>query len=214
MLNDLEKEKIKAEEIYRLEVRSKIPNQKASIWKFINSPFGLWFLSTIAVGFITWGYSILQSKYEQNRIINERVRRLDIEIFERVYAYDVALRSIVDDKGKNTGVWLKALEARADLLKLYSSLFTEPEPIELSSGVIIPVSNVFEEFSGRSAKGLMVELAQYLPSAEQEQIGRRIDWMEYNYIVFARRGMSVEEFYENTSNLLIERWKRYKRPPR
>ena len=50
--------------------------QKA--WDFLNSPFGLWLLTTIAVGFLSWSYSQWQAaeareKETQQRRIRKRL---------------------------------------------------------------------------------------------------------------------------------------------
>ena len=53
MLNDIEKQKIREEEIFRNEIQNEIKSSKKrrKLWKFLNSPFGLWILTTISVGY-------------------------------------------------------------------------------------------------------------------------------------------------------------------
>jgi hypothetical protein len=66
-LSEFEKLKIRSEEIYRKEV-STILNAKEdsssrkSLWLFLNSTFGIWFLSTCIIGSISFFYSQQQNK--------------------------------------------------------------------------------------------------------------------------------------------------------
>lgn len=52
-LTEEEKERIRHEEIFRAEIRESIendsPSPKKKTWKFLNSPFGVWLLSSNAV---------------------------------------------------------------------------------------------------------------------------------------------------------------------
>jgi len=73
LLNEDEKLRIQAEEIYRNEVKLRFERQdkaeswRARLWLFLNSGLGLWFLSTCIVGGITFWYAQRQQA-EQQRI--------------------------------------------------------------------------------------------------------------------------------------------------
>ena len=73
MISDQDQERIRQEEIFRQEIRREIaestPNKTLGekIWAFLNSPLGLWFLSTIAIGVLTWSFSEWQARRAQVR---------------------------------------------------------------------------------------------------------------------------------------------------
>lgn len=59
------------------------------VWKFANSNFGLWFLSTIFISSLTFGYS-LWNDYQKRQIeISEKIQRLDNEINFRLQSYNL-----------------------------------------------------------------------------------------------------------------------------
>ncbi|HMB68024.1 MAG TPA: hypothetical protein VKU85_01890 [bacterium] len=88
-LTEADRERIRAEEIFRQEVRHQLsPPSPPSKWGRIagglNRPFTLWFLSSIVVA----GLSLLYTQWEEGREERERttaeIARLDIELNERI----------------------------------------------------------------------------------------------------------------------------------
>lgn len=57
MISEEEKTIIREEEIYRQEVRKELSQSRSAIWVFLNSPFGIWVLSTIIVGSLSFMYT-------------------------------------------------------------------------------------------------------------------------------------------------------------
>jgi hypothetical protein len=110
MLSDDDKNRIRQEEFYRQEVRQALEREKSqpkSGWgkfvAFLNTGIGLWLLSSVALGFITWSYT----KWDTNRIkarenrhtaekvnleISERLHRLTMEVDEEYQQYVQAKR--------------------------------------------------------------------------------------------------------------------------
>jgi hypothetical protein len=82
MISEKDKRRITEEEVFRLEVREslaqdKLPKGKDSVlWTFLNSAFGLWVLSTTVIGCFGWVYAQWQASRENSALID----RLDIEI--------------------------------------------------------------------------------------------------------------------------------------
>jgi hypothetical protein len=75
MLSDDDKNRIRQEEFYRQEVQQALEREKSqpkSGWgkfvAFLNTGVGLWLLSSVALGFITWSYT----KWDTNRIKRAR----------------------------------------------------------------------------------------------------------------------------------------------
>lgn len=86
MLSDSEKEKIEAQEVFRQEIRSDLEKKQRSsgLWKFLNSAFGIFLLSSVVVGGISFSYKEwknvkdaeekLEQKNERNTQIRSRLR--------------------------------------------------------------------------------------------------------------------------------------------
>ncbi len=114
MLNEKEKAKIRAEEIYRQEVRKEIVLKDGNKWlTFLSSPLGIWILSTIVIGLISVGYkswqeSLQSQKTNQERISvvidegNFRVRQVDSAINKALVLYG-KIQANINTNGKILG---------------------------------------------------------------------------------------------------------------
>src|ERR1700730_14815893 len=88
MLSNEERNHIRAEEIFRAEIRESIAQQPRTTWKrflkFLNTGVGLWLLSTVALGSITTIYSSWKTEDANSRQVRNRKGRLTIEIDYRI----------------------------------------------------------------------------------------------------------------------------------
>ena len=66
------------------EVPEKTRGQKA--WDFLNSPFALWFLTSIAVGLLTWSYSEWQAVRTHEQENRQQLKQLRLELSARTAA--------------------------------------------------------------------------------------------------------------------------------
>lgn len=111
------------------------------IREWLNEPITLWFLSSVILGLITWGYT----QWEDNRAQQERnaisITKLDIEISSRVQKAVDRLNSAKD----NVGV--------KDSIKI------------LDRG-----SGVFGAFKDRPLESLLFELSWFVTSDEKSKI--------------------------------------------
>lgn len=89
MLKEEEKALIRAEEIYRLEVRRELeaskphPSRRAQLWLFLNSSIALWFLSSVVLAGLTALFTANQRSHAEQLRKAEIVRHLDTEISNR-----------------------------------------------------------------------------------------------------------------------------------
>ena len=89
-LTDWEKEKIKAEEIFRQEIRQQIENDRQSrsrlqkIQSFLESPLGLLFIGSIMVPFAIWVFSTTQSYYSKLHLRQANANSIDHELTFRI----------------------------------------------------------------------------------------------------------------------------------
>jgi hypothetical protein len=105
VLSEEERERIRAEEIFREEVRRQLVAKtppKRGFWKsgwqlmcqFMNSSFGIWLLSTVVVGAVTFEYTknLEQSKAAESA--RDTVQRLNVELSRRAAELRYEVQSI------------------------------------------------------------------------------------------------------------------------
>ena len=58
--------------------------QKSKLWEFLNSNFGLFIMSSVVISFITWSYTQWNDSLEREKVLAEKISKLETEIFYRV----------------------------------------------------------------------------------------------------------------------------------
>jgi hypothetical protein len=148
-LSEEARQRIRAEEIYREEVRREIggaPRVQSSVSKVLgalNKPLALWFLSSVVLGLIGWAYA----QWEEDRAVRAQNRaeivKLDIEMYGRLqrcsarlaFARDsLGLREAIEMLDEGSGVF-PALDNRsfAGLLLALNWLVPEEEKTDIAS---------------------------------------------------------------------------------
>jgi hypothetical protein len=97
MLTDDQKKEILEEEIYRNEIQTELKEKKKKenkAWTFLNSSFGIWLLSSVALGLITWGYSQITTAVTENKKNKTDIAKHDAEIGGRIKNYRLQLSQI------------------------------------------------------------------------------------------------------------------------
>jgi hypothetical protein len=89
VLTEEEKSRIRAEEIFRDEVRRELetkqpPSRAQKIWTFLNSSLALWFLSSVVLAGLTTAVTSYQARHTEHLRKAESERRLDTEISSRI----------------------------------------------------------------------------------------------------------------------------------
>lgn len=171
MLSEEEKTKVKAEEIYRSEIRDEINQEKAKdkpsrLWIFVNSSIFLWFLSTVAVGGITYVWTV-----EQNRRTDERIKlqkesemllarknqidKLNLEIEGRLSQFLVDVEQLVEKSPQkpiyNSPYKLQKPYTGEDIFKKWTAMKISPRNAQTASVI-------YSEFADRGIVSLIVEL--------------------------------------------------------
>ena len=59
-------------------------SSRERLWKFLNSSFGLFLLSSVGLSFLTWLYTAVSQAIEQRAVIAEKTTKLDTEISYRI----------------------------------------------------------------------------------------------------------------------------------
>ena len=140
MLTEEERQRIRLEEQYRLEIRRQIEQEKpksSRLWTFLNSTFGLWLLSAVV---ITWA-STLYTQSLNRRIEAQKaqdtakaeatknkdlVERLDLEIGYRLSQVQIHLVSLVTEWGKKKHLAFRPDKGQKDVREIIDSLSNHP----------------------------------------------------------------------------------------
>lgn len=169
MLTEDEKRRIRAEEIFRLEVRAELkaemppPSWRQRLGSWLNSSFGLWVLSSIALTGLTTGYTYYQNMRAEEVKKAEAVRRLDLEIAGRISAALAELRALKLLIGQNCPPATNAdptdaYGTAADYLDNYFYI-SEKNPIDLST---------YPEYQKRNFRSLIFELKSLVKPADSQ----------------------------------------------
>jgi len=197
--NDLDtnaKTRILLEEQYRQEIKSRLVqkeeiNNKSRLWKFLNSSFGIWLLTSVVVSGLGTLYTTYQDQRkseeiksaeqrEQSRIRQTSIERLDLEIAFRFSQYISALSQIYDFQ--NDGRFGKL--ASGDL---YSFMGT-PEAVSRERWLYI--NPLYDDNKDKTTTGIVAEISRLEQSKEEiSELRRVISNLSNLRSLFTMRGL-------------------------
>jgi len=105
MLSEIDKDRILREELYRLEVRSRLDNDTKSsnpVFSFLDTQHGAMIVSAVLIPIFIWIFSTVQVYYSTKAAEGNYVSKLDSEITYRITNYDRFLTGGSLDKYKLT----------------------------------------------------------------------------------------------------------------
>jgi hypothetical protein len=177
MLTEDDKARIQSEEVFRDEVRRQLQEAKArtlggNVWGFFNSAFGLWLVSSILFGLVTWSYSTWSDSRARARENEAAVEKLDVEIAARVDRF----RTLVSNA--------KSAE------RYYSALWYLDNPSSEKFGLVI-----FPEFGNRSLRSLLWELRSRVSRGEKAEVSRALQAAE----TLSTRGAEAVKYLGQTT---------------
>lgn len=148
-ISDAVRETIKEEEILRREIRQQLESEKTrnknSLVVFFNTSLGLWMLSTLAVGFITFGYAKAEAYFLESAANERRLERVGLEITGRVIGLQRAL---------SQDHVVSSLLTRDDVINLWDAFMAPPTPVV---GTKLKIYAVLPEFKDSSLASLGFE---------------------------------------------------------
>lgn len=156
MLSEEEKIKIKEEEIFRTEVKKSLENppKKNAAFTFVNSAFGIWFLSTIVIGLFTFFFNEYNINQKESKERDTKIKQLDLEIESRISRFWVHLYPVVNHE--DTTLPLKK-SISFDTVKIFWEVFKNSP----SSNPKLSYS-IYKDYESRTTISLMVELSRLL----------------------------------------------------
>jgi hypothetical protein len=167
MLEDREKKEIRAEEIFRAEVRRELEasrprlSRSERLWALLNSSFALWLLSSVVLA----GLTALVTSYHTNRSEElrreETARRLVTEINNRI---EEALDALdLDEAGISKGETYVPKDVYTNVVYFLNNRHLA-DPTSLQDFSIYP------DYRSRTFRSLIVELMTTQQRIEQAQL--------------------------------------------
>ena len=144
----------------RKELAAKSPaptTWKGAALKALNSSFGIWFLSTIVIGLVTWSFASYSDYRQAEARKTEAIQKLDTEIAGRL----LGARAVVDHMVS------RLREGSAFYVRPY--VFSEVvNALDMSGGV--PRKGVYPELRDRSLRSLLIELRRLASENQQDDL--------------------------------------------
>ncbi|MCI0561610.1 MAG: hypothetical protein MN733_24235 [Nitrososphaera sp.] len=166
MLSDEDRQNIRLEELYRHEVRKELDAHTGSkrfssrSWNFLNSSFGLWFLSALFIS----GFGSLYAQYQtgiDERLKNiDTVAKLDLEIEHRL-SQALQRLYIVQREAEQGNTESTTMMVQQRVLEVLESFRQAPE-----SGT----TSLYPEFANLSTLAVLAELRRRLPADRRKEI--------------------------------------------
>jgi len=79
---------------------------KSKLWEFLNSSFGLFLMSSVALSFITWSYTQWTDSLEKEKVLSVKYAMLSTEISYRVQVLDNYFESECTPEKLGVGTFL------------------------------------------------------------------------------------------------------------
>ena len=176
MLNEEEKVRIRLEEVFREELREELKTARAKTWRkralaFFNSALGIWLLSSVALGLVTWTYARWTETLAKARENGEAVEKLDIEIAARIQR----LESFLVDGSSNATYFIALVS------------LDNPSTVDKLSPVVFP------EFARRGLRSLLWELHTRVPISERPGVAAALKVAEQ----LSLRGAAVIRYIDS-----------------
>ena len=166
MLTDEERTRIRAEEIFRLEVCRELEankhrlSRRERLWSLLNSSFALWFLSSIVLAGLTGAFTNYQNRHGEQIRKAEIERRLDTEISNRISQALAGLR--VDRLRIEQGASYSPRSIYINVVSyLNNSFINNAFPQDFS---------VYTEYQRRNFRSLVFELSTLVDSSARPEL--------------------------------------------
>jgi hypothetical protein len=158
MLTDEEKGKIKAEEIFRDEIRKELSEKvgksfRNKIWTFMNSSLGIWLLSTVVVGLIVYFYNNNKLENELSANNAATIQKLETETSNRLQQFKSAL--LCQDPSK-------IYYQKDELAYMIDGILVSDGSLSLQKPIYI-----FPEYKERTMNSLLYEIGRLTRDKKQ-----------------------------------------------
>lgn len=138
------------------------------VLEFLNSNLGIWLLSSVVLGIITFCYGQLNSHLSEKEKRAENITKLQIEIVQRVMQFQMHIAPITESKEFNQEIPNKEIQT------ILWSILAVPEE---SKETEYPIYPAFQEYKERPMVSLLVELGYLSNPSERELLEPTLEAM-------------------------------------
>ncbi len=183
MLTDDQKLRIRAEELYRLELRRELesPTKKSAsesrLWALLNTSFVLWFLSSVVVAGLTAGFASYRSSYEEEALRGRSQKRIEVELGHRVNHAATTLEQMRVNVNRGGAYLASTVNTRVITFLNNAARNDQGEREDIS---------VFPEYRDRTFRSLVVELGTLVDSSAHADLRDALSGLE---IIADRAGL-------------------------
>ena len=198
MLTEEEKVRIRAEELFRHEVRQSFRDKKTfwdPLWTFVNSSFGLWVMSTVVVGSIIYFYNDIQSKQASDTLRSENIRKIKTEIFRRLNYVSVMLSEpfeLVIDQNAEHGHYKSEAAKELTAYNTHLKMMSESLDAGATNRNLPLIIHVFPEFKERTLNSLLFELKRLEDDAGYKEDISTIQFHVYETLRYLNSNISAD----------------------
>jgi hypothetical protein len=160
---------------------------KLSTWQLLNSPFTIWFLSSIVLASLSWGYSKWKTIEETKKENKEFIARLDYEIYNRIQYVELTYKTLLTNDSND--------EAKRIVI---NNFITSPS----ISWVL------YYGFKDRNFKSLLIELHEKLPDVEKASLKKAISLFDNLVVEFEMKDKNFDfsKFLKIVYQIKETRW--------
>nr|WP_299385306.1 hypothetical protein [Allomuricauda sp.] len=177
------------------------------IWKYLNSALGIWFLSTVGVGLISFGYAKISYNLEEKTKRNQLIAKIDTEIESRLYQFKYKANrktdSLTINNSFNNQLYRQNTNGKS-IKEYWFQLKQSPDD------GYIGYYSVFPEFENRNLLSLLFELKALLRKNEEikeiEEIIKKV--ISDELLPIKDTEVDKESIQEILLELRINRWKK------
>jgi hypothetical protein len=171
VLTEEEKKRIREEEIYRQEVRQSLDqitpkSRPQRLLAFLNTGVGIWLLSSVLIGSITFFYKKADEAYADRARKRATAERLDTEIASRLQDLRKNIREDLARLPSSSGD--ERLELDKDLVHWVDNYLNWTPGNPFVGGQV----NVYPEFKEKTIAALTWDLEDAVPDGRKDEIRR------------------------------------------
>ncbi len=196
-LSAQDKERIRAEEIFRDEVRRKIEADEAkkspqdNLWSILNSSFAVWFLSSVVLAGITAAFAKYQKSHSARAQKSDIQRRLQTEISSRITEGLIAMRLDIKRIDNGQTYWASAIYNEA-LSYLENEVRDATRVLDFS---------IYPEYRFRKLRSLLFELTSVADKSAHAQLAATKDG--YTKLIELSDTVAMGEDYSKSPDMSV-----------
>jgi hypothetical protein len=160
---------------------------RVTVWRLLNSPFTIWFLSSVVLTSLSWGYSKWKTNEETKKENQEYIAKLDYEIYNRIQYVELTYIALLNNDSND--------EAKKMII---NNFINSP-----STSWIL-----YYGFKERNFKSLLIELHEKVSDTEKAPLKKAISLFDNLVVDFEMKDKNFDfcKFLKIVNQIKESRW--------